>query len=200
MGISAIVLAAGGSSRLGKPKQLLTYRGETLIRQAAKTALDSVCDQVVVVVGSYAQQVRRELDDLPVSVVQNENWQSGISSSIRAGVEEVLLGDPDGGVIMLCDQPFVTADVLNALVSTHYKTHRAIVASTYGETRGVPAFFSRELFTELTSLAADEGARRIIAAHPENLATITFPQGAIDVDTPQDHAQLLIHPQITQMF
>ena len=182
MGIGAIVLAAGGSSRLGAPKQLLEFHGETLVRRAAKAALESVCDRVVVVVGSH--EMRHEIDDLPVSIVENKNWKSGISSSIRAGLEQI--SSQDGVVITLCDQPFMTAAVLNELISTHRQTGRAIVASTYGTTRGVPAFFAPELFNELASLTKDEGARRIIASHPEKVATVEFPQGAIDIDTPQD--------------
>lgn len=192
MGIGAIVLAAGGSSRLGTPKQLVIFRGETLVRRAAKAAL-SVCDRVVVVVGNHVQQMRQEIGDLPVSVVENENWQSGISSSIRAGLERI--SSQDGVVITLCDQPFMTAGVLNELITTHRKTGRAIVASTYGATRGVPAFFAPEIFTELASLTKDEGARRIIASHPEKVATVEFPQGAIDIDTPADLVNH-VHPAI----
>ncbi len=183
MGTGAIVLAAGGSSRLGAPKQLVTFRGETLVRQAVKTALASVCERVVVVVGSQATEMRRELKDLPVLIVENKDWRTGISSSIRAGIERI---DSDGVVIMLCDQPFVTAHVLNDLISTHRRTCRPIVASTYGTTRGVPAFFARELFTALASLTKDEGARRIIASHHEQVATVEFPNGAVDIDTPED--------------
>ena len=186
MGIGAIVLAAGGSSRLGVPKQLLEFHGETLVRRAAKAALESVCDRVVVVVGSH--EMRHEIDDLPVSIVENKNWKSGISSSIRAGLEQI--SSPDGVVITLCDQPFMTAAVLNELIITHRETGRAIVASTYGTTRGVPAFFAPELFNELASLTKDEGARRIIASHPEKVATVEFPQGAIDIDTPRDRERL----------
>ena len=189
MGIGAIVLAAGGSSRLGAPKQLLTFRGETLVRRAAKAALESVCDRVVVVVGNHAQQMRQEMGDLPVLVVENEDWQSGISSSIRAGLGQI--SSQDGVVITLCDQPFMTAAVLNELISTHRETGRAIVASAYGTTRGVPAFFAPELFNELASLTKDEGARRIIASHPEKVATVEFPQGAIDIDTPEDRERLM---------
>jgi molybdenum cofactor cytidylyltransferase len=189
MGIGAIVLAAGGSSRLGTPKQLLTFRGETLVRRAAMAALESVCDRVVVVVGSHASGMRDQLNDLPVCIVENENWQSGISSSIRAGLEHI--SSPDGVVITLCDQPFMTAAVLNELIDTHRKTHRAIVASTYGTIRGVPAFFAPELFNELASLTKDEGARQIIASHPERVATVEFSQGAIDIDTPEDHKRLI---------
>ena len=190
MGIGAIVLAAGGSSRLGTPKQLVEFRGESLVRRAAKAALESVCDRVVVVVGNHAPQMRQEIDDLPVSVIENENWKSGISSSIRAGLKHIA--SHYGVVITLCDQPFMTARVLNDLISTHCKTRRAIVASIYGTTRGVPAFFASELFNELASLTADEGARRIIASHPQKVATVEFPQGAIDIDTPEDRERLML--------
>jgi molybdenum cofactor cytidylyltransferase len=192
MAIGVIILAAGGSSRMGRPKQLLPYRGDSLIRFAAKAALESVCDRVVVVIGSQADEIRRELDDLSLSVVENQSWQKGMSSSIHAGLQHLLSGDHvESVVIMLCDQPFVTADVLNELVNTHRETSKPIVASTYGTTRGVPALFSRELFAELTSLTADQGARRIIATHPEDVVTITFPQGAVDIDTPHDHERLV---------
>ena len=110
-----------------------------------------------------------------------------MSSSIRAGLDDLHVDDLDGALIMLCDQPFVTADILNNLVATHHKTGKPIVASSYNTTQGVPAFFSRELFPELTSLNADEGARRIIAKHPELVATVNFPEGAIDVDTTIDY-------------
>ena len=175
---------------MGSPKQLLRYRGQTLIRRAAEAAVASSCDQVTVVIGSNASQMRRELEDLPVSVVENQNWQTGMSSSIRAGLDDLRGHDLDGVVVMLCDQPFVTTGILNDLVTTHRQTGKPIVASVYETTKGVPAFFSRQLFAELTALSADEGARRIIAKHPELVATINFPEGAIDIDTPHDTKKL----------
>src|ERR1041384_940582 len=126
MKIGIIVLAAGASSRMGSPKQLLPFRGQTLIRRAAEAALASSCDRVAVVIGSHASQMRRELEDLPVSVVENQNWQTGMSSSIRAGLDDLHVDDLDGALIMLCDQPFVTADILNNLVATHHKTGKPI--------------------------------------------------------------------------
>jgi len=171
---------------MGSPKQLLRYRGETLIHRAAQTAVASSCNRVVVVIGSNAPQMRRELEDLPVSVVENQNWQTGMSSSIRAGLDDLRQHDLDGILIMLCDQPFVTAGILNDLITTHRQTGKPIVASSYDTIQGVPAFFSRELLPELTALSADEGARRLIAKHPDLVATINFPQGAIDIDTPGD--------------
>jgi molybdenum cofactor cytidylyltransferase len=190
MRIGVIVLAAGASSRMGSPKQLLRYGGQTLIRRAAEAAIASSCNRVAVVIGSNASQMRRELKDLPVSVVENQNWQTGMSSSIRAGLDELRPHDLDGVVIMLCDQPFVTAGILNDLIATHRQTGKPIVASCYETTKGVPAFFSRDLFTDLTSLSADEGARRLIVKHPELVATINFPEGAIDIDTPHDTKKL----------
>ena len=175
---------------MGSPKQLLRYRGQSLIRRAAQSAVESTCDRVVVVVGRDAQQMRDELRDVAVSVTENQNWQDGMSSSIRAGMEEIINDDIDAVVLMLCDQPFVTADTLNNLVATHLETRKPIVASSYENTLGAPAFFSRELFDELTSLTADEGARRIILRHPDSVATITFPQGAFDIDTAQEYELL----------
>ena len=191
MSIGVIILAAGGSSRMGSPKQLLPYRGTTLVRHAANAALESIADSVVVVIGGYADEVRNELDGLALSIVENPDWEAGMSSSIRVGLQELLSADQiEAAIIMLCDQPFATADVLNELVDTQRATGKPIVASTYETTRGVPALFTRELFSALMSLTAGEGARRIISAHPENVATISFAQGAVDIDTPLDHQRL----------
>ncbi|HET6976466.1 MAG TPA: nucleotidyltransferase family protein [Pyrinomonadaceae bacterium] len=189
MSVGLIILAAGGSTRLGSPKQLLPFGGQTLIRRAAATAVASNCDQVVVVIGNQPQEMRRELEGMPVSIVENSDWESGMSTSIRIGLAEV--SDNDATLIMLCDQPFVTAAVLDNLIETYHKTGMPIVASDYGPIRGVPALFAKELYPELSSLAADEGARRIIARHPELVATIAFADGVIDVDTAEDHRRLV---------
>jgi molybdenum cofactor cytidylyltransferase len=190
MKVGGIILAAGGSTRMGDPKQLLHYRGQSLIRRAAETALKSLCDPVVVVIGNEAHKMRDELAGLDVSVIENEDWRNGMSSSIRTGMEELLKDDPDAVVLMLCDQPFVTAEILNELISSHFKTTKPIVASSYGKTLGAPALFTRDFFAELTTLTADEGARRIILKYPALVATIEFPQGALDIDTPQEYELL----------
>ncbi len=187
-----VILAAGASTRMGRPKQLLVYRGQTLIRRAVESALTSVCRPIVVVIGAHAELVKNELEHLPVLVADNAEWQQGMSSSIRIGVETLITcgEEMEGAVIMLCDQPFVTAGVVNALVEARRKTGKMIVASAYGETRGVPAFFIRRFFPEITALKANEGARQVIANHPDDVATIIFAEGAIDVDTPQDYERL----------
>jgi molybdenum cofactor cytidylyltransferase len=180
---------------MGTPKQLLLHEGQTLLRRAAETALASSCHPVVVVLGAQAEQVQVELDRLPVLIVENRRWEEGMSSSIRVGVEALVAEDEevDGAVIMLCDQPFVTVGVINELVETHRQTGKPIVASEYGKACGVPALFSNELFVEIAALKGSQGAKQIIANHPRDLATVSFPEGAVDVDTPKDYEQLRAH-------
>src|SRR6266403_1719996 len=187
-----VILAAGASTRMGRPKQLLLYRGQTLIRWVVESALASVCRPIVVVIGAHAELLKKELLHLPVLVADNGEWQKGMSSSIRIGIETLITcgEEMEGAVIMLCDQPFVTAGVVNALVEARRKTGKMIVASAYGEARGVPAFFSRQFFPEITALKANDGARQVIANHPDDVATISFAEGAIDVDTPRDYELL----------
>src|SRR3712207_1985777 len=130
----AIVLAAGASSRMGSPKQTLSYRGESLLRRAAHAALCAGCRPVVVVTGAHAELSRRELDGLDVREVLNTRWETGMASSIRAGVEGLMSADPDASaaVLLLCDQPHVTADIISDLVAAHRSTGKPVVASTYG--------------------------------------------------------------------
>ena len=193
--IGLIVLAAGASTRMGTPKQLLLHRGRTFLRRAAETALASACHPIVVVLGAHAEQVQVELERLPVLIVENRRWEEGMSSSIRVGLETLVAEceGVDGVVIMLCDQPFVTVEVINELVETYHKTGKLIVASAYGEACGVPVLFSNELFVEIAALEGRQGAKQIIANHPLDVATVCFPEGAVDVDTPQDYERLRAH-------
>jgi molybdenum cofactor cytidylyltransferase len=197
--IGLIILAAGASTRMGTPKQLLLHEERTFLRRAVETALESMCHPIVVVLGAYAERVRVELERLPVLIAENRKWKDGMSSSIRAGLEALVAEDEgvDGAVIMLCDQPFVTVGVINELVETHRQTGKPIVASAYGEACGVPVLFSNELFVEIAALVGRQGAKQIIANHPLDVATVCFPEGAVDVDTPQDYERLRAHGRNT---
>jgi molybdenum cofactor cytidylyltransferase len=190
--VGAVILAAGASTRMGKPKQLLLHGGRTLLRCAVETALASVCHPIVVVIGANAGRVRTELEHLPVLVAENREWAKGMSSSIRRGLETLVASGAtlEGAVIMLCDQPFITAAVINELVDAHRRTGKSIVASQYREVRGVPALFSIELFAEIASLRANEGARQVIANHADDVTTVSFAEGIVDVDTPRDYELL----------
>ena len=190
--VAAVVLAAGPSTRMGQPKQLLEFRGEILLKRAALSALEAGCRPVVVVTGAYADISRKALRGIDVIEARNEQWKLGIGSSVRAGVEAVIEAAPgvDAVVLMLCDQPFATREVIARLIKSRHETGRAIIASSYAESYGAPALFSREHFVELSALSADVGAKHIIQKHLARVHIVPFPEGKIDIDTPEDFAQL----------
>lgn len=185
-----VILAAGGSSRLGAPKQLLNFGGRSLLRRAADSALASVCRPVVVVLGAEADRLAGEVGGLSVQTVVNPRWESGIGSSIRAGIETLESDGVDAAVIVLCDQPLVTGPVIDAIVAAYNATGRSMVVSEYAGTIGVPALFSRTHFTELVTLADDEGAKALINKHLADVYRVPFENGALDIDTPKDWAHL----------
>ena len=191
-GVGAIVLAAGSSSRMGRPKQTLQYRGESLLRRAALNALGARCRPVIVVTGANAELSRRELEGLEVLEVFNPLWQTGMASSIGAGVEALISADPasDAAVLLLCDQPHVAADLISRLVDAYRTTGSPIVASAYGGDFGAPALFAKALFAELTQLEGAAGAKQVIKRHAAAAHFLPFPGGEVDVDTPDDYSRL----------
>jgi len=193
MGVGAVVLAAGSSSRMGNPKQTLQFRGESLLRRAVLAAIGAGCRPVVVVTGAYAELSRREFEGLDVREVLNTSWETGMASSVRAGVEGLVNEDADvsAAVLLLCDQPHVTAEVISALVEAHRATGKAIVASRYGGSFGVPALFSRTLFAELTRLDGMSGAKEVIKRYASEAHFLPFQEGEVDVDTPDDFSRLI---------
>lgn len=191
-GVGAVILAAGASTRMGVPKQLLQFGGETMLRRAASVALKAGCRPVVVVTGANATQSRKALRGLDVREAENPQWESGISSSVRVGIEAVVTASPGttAVVLMLCDQPFVTREIIARLVAAHIETGRSIVASLYGGSYGVPALFGKVHFAELRTLKGDAGAKRVIQKHLPKVHLLPFPEGEIDIDTPDDLARL----------
>ena len=190
--VGAVILAAGSSSRMGVPKQTLRFRGQSMLRRAALAALGAGCRPVVVVTGAHAEQSRVELRGLDVVEVVNDLWESGMASSVRAGVEGLVGADPEAAaaVLMLCDQPHVTAEVIDALVATHRATGSPVIASAYGGSFGVPALFGRALFAELARLEGAAGAKQVIKRHAAEAHLLPFRGGEVDVDTPDDFSRL----------
>ena len=186
--IGAVILAAGGSTRLGQPKQLLRHRGESLVHRAARVAREAGCSPVMVVVGDEREQIAVELRTVEAHVRHHPDWRLGIGSSIRAGVAWALAHSPalEAIIIMVCDQPFVIADILKALISARAQTQKCAAACLYAGSIGVPAIFDRSLFPLLTTLPDAQGAQSILAARPGEIAHVNFPQGNIDIDTPDD--------------
>jgi molybdenum cofactor cytidylyltransferase len=191
--VGAVILAAGSSSRMGSPKQTLQFRGSSLLRRAALAALGAGCFPVIVVTGAHGELSRRELDGLAVREVLNTLWETGMASSVRAGVEGLVSAevDADAVVLMLCDQPHVTPDIISNLIAAHHATGSHVVASTYGGSFGVPALFGRTLFAELTGLEGMSGAKEVIKRHASEAHFLPFQGGEVDVDTPDDFSRLI---------
>ncbi|MGQ0551416.1 MAG: nucleotidyltransferase family protein [Armatimonadota bacterium] len=188
--VSAVVLAAGGSTRMGRPKLALQVDGLPMIRRAAEAALASRCGEVVVVLGTHADLYRPLLEGLALRIVENPDPQEGMGSSIRIGAEAVS-PDAQGLVLLLADQPFVTPEVIDRLIDTAAADARRIVASAYAGTVGPPAYFGRALFLELLTLEGDRGARSVIEAYPKEGVALPLPESiAADIDTPGDLSSL----------
>jgi molybdenum cofactor cytidylyltransferase len=190
--VGAVILAAGESSRFGQPKQLLPFRSKTLVRTVIDAAREAGCSPVVVVIGSNAEKVQQELAHTNVVKIQNKNWQRGIGSSIRTGVQTLIHEVPDveATLLLVCDQPAVNAPFIERLIATREATKKNIVGSSYADTVGVPAIFDRSFFKELLSLGDESGAKSIILRNREHVAQFPFPEGALDVDTLEDWQKL----------
>ena len=198
---AAVILAAGASTRLGQPKQLLRMGDESLLHRTARLALEAGCGPVFAVLGYEAETMRPELSGLGVESVVNSAWQEGMGASLRAGIEAVQKLDPlpEAVVILVCDQPRLTADHLRILVDNHQSARRSansvtigtvITASVYAGRTGVPAVFSSDLFSELAALSGDQGARSLIRAHAAEVREIPWPEGEWDLDGPGDIATI----------
>jgi molybdenum cofactor cytidylyltransferase len=147
---------------------------------------------VVVVTGAHAVATREALNGLDVHEAKNQEWPSGISFSIRVGIEAVVRANPQTAAIimMLCDQPFVTQQLIARIVAAHRETDRSIIASSYGGSYGVPALFGKKYFAQLTALEGAVGAKQLIQKHMGDVQLVDFPQGEIDIDTPDDLSRL----------
>ena len=187
--IAAVVLAAGGSTRLGRPKQLVPIDGEPLVRRAARAALHAGCRPVLVVIGAAAEAVGAAVADLPVLRVTNPRWADGVGPSIACGVSAAAAHRPAGCIVLPCDQPRLTAGVLATLIERFRDGGFSAVACTYGGTTGSPVLFAPELFDRLAALTGDSGAKRVLRGC-STLQVVDFPGGDLDIDTDADLRRL----------
>lgn len=190
MRVAAIILAAGASRRLGRPKQLVVCGEETLLARAIRLAHGSDARPVLVVLGAYADIIRATIEDHRALIVNNQAWAEGIASSIRAGIT-ALDAQAQGALILGCDQPRLSASHISGLLQTFMANRgEAIVISTYAGVRGMPAVFPRSMFAALQALQGDIGARSLLANPPLPVAEVEFEGGEIDIDLPGDLAEL----------
>jgi molybdenum cofactor cytidylyltransferase len=186
-----IILAAGSSSRLGTPKQNLIYKDQTLLQRAIETARVSECNPIIVILGANATVIRPTIQNSAINIIQNPDWQEGMASSIRLGIMELQRIEPTitSIIVMLCDQPFVTPLLIDQLIQT--KSEKGIVACAYNKTIGVPVLFDAKYFSELLLLKGNDGAKKLLLKYPDDVATIPFPLGSVDIDTVEDYEKLL---------
>jgi CTP:molybdopterin cytidylyltransferase MocA len=187
--VTAIVLAAGASHRLGAPKQLARFEGEPLVRRAARAALESRCSRTLVVVGAHAAQVRAALAGLEVEIAECGEWQEGMAASLRAGLA-ALDASVDGALFLLCDQPHVDSALLDALLDAFEAPGVERVGTAHPQGVGGPAVFGRSQFGALARLRGDAGARKLLEAEGPDRALVHSPKPQVDLDTPEAAAAL----------
>lgn len=186
--IGIVIMAAGASRRLGRPKQLLDHDGQPMLAHAASIALSTGIRPVIVVLGADADDIRRCVAREGLTTVVNKDWREGMASSLRAGLQQLLETNPrvEAVILMVCDQPYVSSGIIRELLQRHEQTGLPAAACTYAGRMGTPALFHRSLFGELFRLEGDTGARKWLSEHPESVATLPFGRGDLDIDTPED--------------
>jgi molybdenum cofactor cytidylyltransferase len=185
-----LIVAAGKSSRLGKPKQLIPWQNTTLLGHAINCA-KHVSNSRLVVLGANFGAIRPTIST--EQVVEFPNWEKGMGAGISFGLRHLLDSDPtlESVLITVCDQPYVTTDLLQDIIRAHKQGNNQITACEYGGSFGVPALFSKSLFPDLLSLDGDRGAKSIIVKYQKNLNRVKFPEGVVDIDQPEDLQKLV---------
>jgi molybdenum cofactor cytidylyltransferase len=193
MDIGIIVLAAGSSSRMGRSKQLLEIDGQPLLCSCVNQALAVNPSHIVVVLGANEKPHRELLEKLPVKIVSNFYWKTGMGSSIKTGLNYLLQsgGELDAVILMVCDQPALTSEHLVKLIEKFQERKKAIIASSYSNSNGVPVLFGRSFFSNLLLLNDDQGAKKIVQQFPDQVDAVVFPKGSIDLDTEDDYQNFL---------
>ncbi len=190
MNTAIIILAAGASSRMGAPKQLLLVDGKTLIKRICETAMETPCHPVVAVLGANKSLICKETDRMPITVIDNPQWENGMSSSIKIGLAGAYLTEKslEAIIFLTVDMPYVSAKLINKMIEKAESDEKIeIVACKYENQLGIPVLFKRALFTNLLELSGDEGAKKIVVEHKNKVAFIDFPEGRIDLDTVEEY-------------
>jgi molybdenum cofactor cytidylyltransferase len=195
MSVGIILLAAGSSSRLGQSKQLLPVGGQTLLERSAKIALASGVHKTIVVLGSNEAAHREAIRNYPVEIIVNPEWQKGMGSSLKTGLQHLISIAPktQAVLVMVCDQPKLEVSHLQKLIVEFGRSEKSIIASFYKNSPGVPAIFAGNRFEELLNLDDQQGAKKIILQQRDNIGLVNFPEGAVDLDTPEDYHNFLVN-------
>ncbi len=188
--VGIVILAAGASTRMGRPKQLLPLNGQPLLLHTVDEALSTSVSNVVVVLGSDPDTYQDLLETYPVRVVVNDAWQNGIGSSIKSGLTAIQkrMKDVDAVLFLVGDQPAISFEYLCRMINMYHNSSMNLIASGYAGTYGVPALFGREFFDDIMNIQDSDGAKAVLRKNESVLNIIDCPEGAVDIDTPQDYA------------
>jgi CTP:molybdopterin cytidylyltransferase MocA len=181
-----IILAAGGSRRLGQPKQLLTVLGEPLLRRVVRMATEVHPDHLIVVLGSSAYDCVPVIKDCEADIVVNPFWESGLAGSIRLGVERAEEERADSVLLLLADQPWLDSNVIRRFLDRMNGQTDVIISARYDGILGAPMMFGSDWFPQLKNLEGDQGARNLVPKEGGRVEVIDWSDGAIDLDTPED--------------
>ena len=186
--MAAIILAAGGSKRMGQPKQLLPVGGMPMVRRVTESVCAAGLDQVILVAGANAKAVEGAVAGLPVELVTNKDWAAGLSGSLRLGIC-ALRKEIQAALMVLADQPALTPDLLRALTARYLATRAPIVVPYFEGRRGNPVLFARKLFPDLMSVQGDQGGRALFARYQQQMERVEThdPAVLLDIDTRQDY-------------
>ncbi len=190
--VAGIVLAAGRSTRMGQPKQLLPFRGRTILEWVVDNALASTLHQVIVVLGHEAEAVKPLMEQRGVATVVNPSYEAGQSSSLKAGLR-ALTREADAALFLLGDQPLITPETIDLIITAFGDSASPIVIPTFDGRRGNPVLFSRENFPRIGSLSGDCGARTLFEEYERDIRSVNVhtPTIHIDLDTEEDYRRLL---------
>ena len=179
-----LILAAGRSSRLGQAKQLLPFKGDILLNHVITEVQASSLDHSLIVLGYQYERIADQL--LPIPFVVNEKWAEGMGQSIACGMEIVETQNIDKLLICLCDQPYLSSQIIDGILTKSHNSNKGIIVSDYGCTQGPPVLFAKPYFARLRELSGDLGAKKLIKENVADVDYFPFPRGQYDIDRPED--------------
>jgi molybdenum cofactor cytidylyltransferase len=193
-GLSVLILAAGAARRMNQAKMLLPFENATILQTIIEKAKEIQPETICVITGYYHDAIITKVQDNKIQMVFNELWEEGMSGSIKKGLSYLVRQNPDiaSVLIMVADQPFISAALLKEMVELRIATKKEIVAASYAGIHGTPVLFGRSHFSSLEKLMGDKGARSILHQYPNDLITVEFPLGEVDIDTEDDYQKMLL--------
>jgi molybdenum cofactor cytidylyltransferase len=194
MNIGVVILAAGESKRMGVPKQILPIFGIPMLKYLVDEVLDTEAHPVTVVVGANKTKIVPLLENIPIGIIDNPDWQKGMGSSIKMGLvgSYLITKGFDGLIFMTSDMPFVNAEVINKLIKTAREfPDKTIIASKYAGTLGIPVLYKKERFEDILDMKPEHGAKQFFNKYPDEIVPVEFDLGAIDLDTKEDYYNFL---------